>query len=69
MERSCIHILAGESIPCEPLADDLRASKLEAVKVVHVLALVVAKSLFVKIAEQVKGFHAHIGAADTALQE
>jgi hypothetical protein len=41
----------------------LRASELEAVEVRHVPTLVIAICLFVKVAEQVKGFNTHIRSA------
>ena len=53
----------------EALAADLGHGELEALAVVHVLAVVVAKSLLVKVAEKMKRFHTHIRARDAALQQ
>src|SRR5437660_8292466 len=38
-------------------------------RIVHVFTIVVAEGLLVQVAEQVKWFHAHIGAADPALEQ
>ena len=66
--------LAGEFIPCEPLAYGLSNSKAEAPPVSHrrtifVLTVIEAEHLFVNVAEQVERFDGNIGSIDAALQE
>lgn len=61
--------LACEFGKSQPLAQDARAERVEAVAVVHILPVVVAESLFVNVAEQVEGFDANIGAAQSALEQ
>ncbi len=62
-------MFSRESVPSEAFADDLRASKLKSVEVSHVLSLVVAERLFVKVAKQVEGFDTHVGSADSTFQQ
>ena len=64
----------GDLIPCETLADDPSHGQLEAVEVRDLFAIlslaeVVAESLFVEIAEEVKRFHANIRATDGPLEQ
>jgi len=47
-------ILSSGLIPSQALADDLRHGQLEAVEVVHLLAVVVAEGLLIEIAEQME---------------
>jgi hypothetical protein len=60
--------LRGEFLPGESPSGDPRAYQREAVSVVHFLPVVVAERLFIKITEQVKRFHAHVGTVQSALQ-
>lgn len=62
-------ILAGDLIPSEALADQLRSSHFEAVEIVHIFAEVVAVGLLVQVTEQMERFDTHVGSADAALQE
>lgn len=55
-------LFAGEFLPCEPFAHNLTNGQIEAVTIVHVFAVVVAESLFVKIAEQVERPHDDVSA-------
>jgi len=60
-------VLTSQVIVGQSLAGDLRYYRVESL--VHVLPVVVAKSLFVDIAEQVKRLDADIGSVQAALQE
>jgi hypothetical protein len=53
----------------QPLAHDLADDVVETVRIVHRPAIVEAKRLFVNIAEQVEGFHTHVGTAQGALEQ
>jgi hypothetical protein len=55
--RLTVRILADELIPSNALADHLRRSQFEAVKIIHAFALIVAERLFVEITKQVKWFN------------
>ena len=60
---------AGQFAIGESLAAHVAHRRFKPGLIVHALAVVVPERLFVKIAEQVERFHAHIGTADTALQQ
>jgi hypothetical protein len=62
--RLSVQILGSESIPGQALADDLRACQPETVKLVHLLAIVVAIGLLVKVAEQMERLNADVGSVD-----
>src|SRR5260370_409729 len=53
----------------EALPKDVREHMLESVQVTTQFPVVVPEHLFVQIAEQVKGFHAHIGSLESALEK
>jgi hypothetical protein len=53
----------------DALPDDLRDGKIESASVIEVLAVVVAKHLFVKVAKQMEWFDANIGSAKAALEQ
>src|SRR5665213_176481 len=58
----------------QPLAHDLLYQLIESIRIlpnfsVRILAVVVAKSLFIQITEQVVRFDAHVGTIQAALQE
>jgi len=59
---------ASELIERQTLAYDTRNSHAEALAIRH-LAIVEAKSLFIKITEQMEWLNAHIGSIDAALQQ
>ena len=61
--------LACQLGKCDPLADDLTNSEIEAASVIKVLAVVVAEHLFVKVTEQMKRLYADIGSIQTALEK
>ena len=66
--------LPGEFVPSQALPDRLSDGDAEALRIGHhraaiMLAIVVAKRLFIDVAEQVEGFDAHVGAIQTALEE
>ena len=67
VERVCV--LAGEFAVGEALATDLRHGESEALRVVHVLAVVVAETLFVKVAVKMKRLYAHVGSRNPALKQ
>src|ERR1700730_13438356 len=62
-------LLASEFLPSETLADNLTDGEVEAIRIIHVLTVVVTKRLFVKVAEQVERLHADVGAVQTALEQ
>jgi hypothetical protein len=61
-------LLAGEDIPCEPLADDLTHGKVKAFAVVQ-LAIIEAVHLFIEVTEQVERLNRNVGSVQAALQE
>ena len=61
--------LAGELIERQPLADDLPNGQIEAVTVVHALAVVVAEPLLIKVAEQMKWLYRDVRSLQSALQQ
>lgn len=60
---------AGQFRVGKALAGDLRNGKTESLRIVHVLPIVVAESLFVDVAEEMIGFHADVGSVQSALQQ
>src|SRR5258707_1139665 len=62
-DRRRIIQLAGEFFPGEALANCLTDRQIEPVRVIHLAAIIVAKHLFIQIAEKVKRFHRNVGAA------
>ena len=61
---------AGDLIPGETLANDLRSGQFEAVEIGHLfLAIVEAIRLLIEIAEQVERLDLNVGSADGALQQ
>lgn len=64
---SLLH-LAGEFGVGEPLANDLRYRRAEALRIGSV-TLVKAKCLFIQIPEQVERFHADVGSVQATLQQ
>src|SRR6202521_185912 len=58
-----------QCVVSKALADDSRKQQLEAVVIVHVLAVVKPERLFVNVAEQVVRLHGHVGSVDSALQQ
>jgi hypothetical protein len=59
----CSRLLPGQFIVGEALAYDLAHGNDEAISVVHVLPVVVAKCLLVDVAKQVERLHGNIGTA------
>ena len=57
------HLRIGQT-----LSHYLRECQLEAICIVHVLPVVVAEGLLVKVAEQMKRLDAHVGSRDAALE-
>src|SRR5450631_3254282 len=54
------YLLSDQFLVGKTLTYDLRDCQVESVCIVHVLAVVIAKALFVDVAEQVEGFNAHV---------
>src|SRR5260370_34438227 len=53
----------------QSLSGYLRKRQSEAVEVIHLFPVVVAKTLLIQIAEEMKRFHADISSADPAFQQ
>src|ERR1039457_614420 len=62
-------VLTSQVIVGQSLAGDLRYYRAESLRIIHILPVVVAKSLFIDIAKQVKWLDADIGSVQAALQE
>ena len=60
--------LAGDFGPRQTLPNDLAYAQIEAVTVGHVLAVVIAESLLIEVAESVERLHADVGATDGPLE-
>ena len=61
--------LAAQLVEGQPASDDLRHRQPEAVEVVHLFPVVVAKRLLIQIPEQVKRFDRYVSAVDSALEQ
>jgi hypothetical protein len=53
-------------VPSDALANDLARYAIEAVAIVHILAIVEAKGLFIEVTETMERLNANIGALDAA---
>ena len=62
-------VLACEFAVGEPLSGNLAHGKLEALAIVHVLAVVVPESLLIKVTVKMKRFHTHVGSRNAALEK
>ena len=69
IERRFFFHLAGDFSPRQTLPNDLADCQIKAVTVIHVLTDVIAESLLVQIAKQVKRLDTHISSVDTTLQK
>ena len=62
-------LLPGQFLISQSPTDDLPHRCFEPLAIVLILAVVVAKCLFVYVAEQVKGLNRDIGTAESTLQK
>jgi hypothetical protein len=67
--KSRLSYLAGDLGPSQTLADDLTNCQVKTVTVLHIIAVIEAIRLLVKVTEQMKRLHAHVGSADSTLQK
>jgi hypothetical protein len=56
-------------IPGQPLADDLPHGQIDALAVVHSLAIVESERLLIEIPEQVEGLDGNVGSLQPALEQ
>jgi hypothetical protein len=62
-------LLAGEFLPGETLPEHLTDSQVEAICIIQLLAVVIAKRLLINIAEQVERLDANVCSVQTALEQ
>ena len=62
-------VLACEFAVCKPFSRNLSHSQSKTLPIIQILAIVVSKSLLVKVAKKVEWFHADISSRDATLQQ
>ena len=61
--------LAGDFGKGQALASDLRENRIEAVRVTHILPVVVPEGLLIEVTEEMERLNTYVGTTDAALQQ